>query len=102
MCVCVLVQVLPVAWVPVSRAVAALGGTCTLRRAVAKAGPVVTDFGNFVLDADFGPIPDPAALNAALLPIVGLLETGLFIGMAERAYFGHEDGRVDVWSRPAK
>ena len=80
-----------------SRKLEALGGAPVLRKAIAKAGPVVTDGGNFILDVDFGPIPDPAALNAAILPIVGVVETGLFCGMACKAYFGMEDGGVEEW-----
>ncbi len=68
-----------------------------LRKAIAKAGPVVTDSGNFILDVDFGAIADPAALNAQLLPIVGVVETGLFCNMAVKAYFGMEDGSVQEW-----
>lgn len=93
-------QVVPLAWVPVSRSITAMGGTPVLRKAIAKAGPVVTDNGNFILDVDFGTIPDPAALNTALISIVGVVETGLFVNMAVRAYFGREDGGVDVWNKP--
>ncbi len=90
------------AWVPISRSVQALGGTAVLRKAIAKAGPVVTDNGNFILDADFGEIRDPVALNTALLSIPGLVETGLFVRMACRAYFGMDDGSVQVWEASPK
>jgi hypothetical protein len=61
------VEVLPPAYVPVMRALARLGGAPALRMGgPAKAGPVVTDNGGFVVDADFGPIADPAALHAML------------------------------------
>ena len=76
----------------------ALGGKPVLRKAIAKAGPVVTDGGNFILDVDFGAIADPVALNATLLPIVGVVETGLFCQMACKAYFGMEDGSVEEWA----
>jgi len=96
-------EVLPMAYVPVMRAVAAAGGKPVLRMAVAKAGPVVTDNGNFIVDADFGAV-EPAAvagLHARLKLLPGVLETGLFPGMAVRAYFGCEDGSVEVWDKPA-
>ena len=67
-----------------------------LRRAALQAGPVVTDNGNFVLDVDFGEL-DPARvseLDRQLQSIVGVVETGLFVGMVEKAYFGQADGSV--------
>src|SRR6185437_12175604 len=74
------------------------GGKPTLRMAGdRKAGPVVSDNGNFILDVDFGVIEDAKGLNEKLLQIAGVVETGLFIGMAEKAFFGQEDGSVIVW-----
>ena len=70
----------------------ALGGNPVLRMALRKAGPVVTDNGNFVIDADFGEIKDPIALDRKLISIPGIVETGLFCGMASVAYFGGKDG----------
>jgi len=56
---------------------------------------VKTDGGNFVLDAHLGSIPDPARLADALDHVTGLVEHGLFIGMAERAILAtHEGVRV--------
>jgi ribose 5-phosphate isomerase A len=59
-------------------------------------GPVVTDNGNFVVDVDFGIVDDPAALENKFRNIVGVVETGLFVNMAVKAYFGNEDGSVKV------
>ena len=70
-----------------------------MRQAIAKAGPVVTDNGNFILDTDFEGISDPAALNRDIIAIVGVVETGLFCNMAMRAYFGQADGSVTCWGR---
>ncbi|MET0412581.1 MAG: ribose-5-phosphate isomerase RpiA [Polyangiaceae bacterium] len=80
------VEVLPFAVASVSRAIQRLGGEPTLRMAVKKAGPVVTDQGNLVLDARFARIQDPAALERALKLIPGALENGLFVGLAQRAF----------------
>lgn len=95
------VEVLPLAYVPVSRTLEAMGGAPQLRMAVAKAGPVVTDNGCFVLDVDFGAGSglqgDPAALHAKIKLIPGVVETGIFAGMAVRAYFGTGAGDVVVW-----
>jgi ribose 5-phosphate isomerase A len=91
------IEVLPSAYVPVSRKLEAMGGTPTLRMAIQKAGPVVTDNGNFVLDVvfDFSPgKTEPVALNEKLINIPGIVETGLFVRMAQKAFFGQEDGSV--------
>jgi len=63
-----------------------------------QAGPVVTDNGNFVVDADFGELEPArvAALDLQLQAIVGVVETGLFVAMADKAYFGHTDGKVST------
>jgi ribose 5-phosphate isomerase A len=79
------VEVLPFAVGPVSRAIQRLGGEPTLRMGVKKAGPVVTDQGNLLLDVHFSEIRDPARLEKELKLIPGALENGLFIGLARRA-----------------
>lgn len=61
-----------------------------------KAGPCISDNGNFLVDAQFGHIQDPASLDRKLKAIAGIVDTGLFVGMAERAYFGMDDGSVRV------
>ena len=88
------VEVIPMAYVPLMRRMEAMGGSPVLRMATAKAGPVVTDNGNFVLDVGFGVIEDPASLGHRLKLLPGVVEVGLFCGMAEKAYFGHEDGSI--------
>ncbi|KAI9318111.1 ribose 5-phosphate isomerase A-domain-containing protein [Dichotomocladium elegans] len=71
----------------------------SLRMAVNKAGPVVTDNGNFCVDAHFGAIQDPAALLKELKLLTGVYEVGLFCNMAEIAYFGEEDGSVSTLNK---
>ncbi|KAI8865933.1 ribose-5-phosphate isomerase [Ramicandelaber brevisporus] len=61
-----------------------------------KAGPVVTDYGNLCLDADFGLIKDPVALEQRLISIPGIVETGLFCNMVDEAWFAAPDGSVYV------
>lgn len=89
-------EVVPLAYVPVMNRLKALGGKPVLRMAQQKAGPVVTDNGNFVIDVDFGVVESSAvaALDASLQSIVGVVETGLFVGLAQKAYFGTTDGQV--------
>ncbi|KAM6269803.1 ribose-5-phosphate isomerase isoform 2-T2 [Porphyrio hochstetteri] len=72
------------------------GGAVELRMAVSKAGPVVTDNGNFILDWKFDRVHEWSEVNAAIKMIPGVVETGLFINMAEVVYFGMEDGSVSV------
>lgn len=75
-------------------AVQRLGGRATLRARDGK--PVVTDNGNLILDCDFGLIADPARLERDLDAIPGVVETGLFIGMAGRVFVGDEHGGFEL------
>ena len=54
--------------------------------------PFVTDGGHHILDASFGRIPDPEALAAALAAIPGVVEHGLFLGLASAAIIGLDQG----------
>lgn len=56
--------------------------------------PVLTDEGNFILDLALEAIPDPARLSAALNAIPGVVENGLFLGIADLAIIGQPDGSV--------
>ena len=85
-------EVLPAARTTVADAVRDLGGDPTLRRAERKDGPVVTDNGNLVLDCAFGEMPDPADRANELAALPGVLEHGLFVGMADAVYVGSADG----------
>ncbi|XP_018572980.1 ribose-5-phosphate isomerase [Anoplophora glabripennis] len=92
------VEVSPMAYVPIQNRIQKLhGGTVDLRMAVLKAGPVVTDNGNFILDwKEYNQNVDWNKINSELLSIPGVVETGLFINMASKAYFGMTDGSVKV------
>lgn len=91
-------EVVPMCYIPVMNKIKKLfGGTILLRMAQAKAGPVVTDNGNFILDwFVFDEKLEWEKINLELLQIPGLVETGLFIGMASKAYFGLVDGSTIV------
>lgn len=52
----------------------------------------LTDNGNHIYDAHFADIPDPTALAVTLKGTLGVVETGLFVGMAQRAYVATPDG----------
>ncbi|MBD3214868.1 MAG: ribose 5-phosphate isomerase A [Candidatus Lokiarchaeota archaeon] len=88
------IEVIPIAYVPIMNKIQDLGGKPKLRMAQAKAGPLVTDNGNFIIDADFGIIKEPKKLNEKLKFIPGVVDTGLFIGMASKAYIGQKDGSI--------
>ena len=89
------VEVIPFAETVVRSRIEALGATVSLRK-YAYGNPYVTDEGHHILDCNFGEIPDPAALNATLHAIPGVVEHGLFIGMAEMAFVGKDGGVVQV------
>lgn len=55
-------------------------------------GPYVTDEGHYILDLKLGRIGDPERLNRDLNLIPGVVETGLFCGMASTVIVGQEDG----------
>ena len=83
------VEVLPGAWRQVQGQLAELGGRAELRMAVRKAGPVVTDQGNLVLDVAFaGGIQDPGRLEMAINNLPGVLENGLFVNLTDQVLVG--------------
>ncbi len=86
------VEVLSAARTTVAESVRELGGEPTLRQAQRKDGPVVTDNGHLVVDCAFGDIDDPAALGRDLASLPGVVEHGLFVGLADEVHIGHEGG----------
>lgn len=90
------IEVIPMAYIPLMKKLEKMGSTPKLRMAKAKAGPLVTDNGNFIIDADFGTVKNPKKLNQKLLSIPGIVDTGFFIEMTSKAYIGEKDGKVTV------
>ncbi len=82
------VEVLPMAITPVMNALKALGGEPELRMGVKKDGPVISDQGNMIVDVTMKAISDPAALEAKINNIPGVLENGLFVGVADVILIG--------------
>ena len=94
------VEVSPFALRPVGRRLAELGARTTVRTA-ADGGAFVTDEGNRLIDCAFGRIVDAPALARRLDAMVGVVEHGLFVGMADEVLVGHADGSVDLFRREA-
>lgn len=91
------VEVAQFGWQATARALEKLSGRPSLRRTNAGE-PFITDGGNYILDCAFGPISSPADLAQELDSVVGVLEHGLFIGMAGKVAIGAPDG-IRVLSR---
>ena len=90
------IEVIPMAYKPIMKKLENLEGKPALRMAKSKAGPLVSDNGNFIIDVDFGIIKNPSELNNKIRLIPGVVDTGLFINMALKAYIGKEDGNILV------
>lgn len=92
------VEVMPGAWRQVQQQLSAMNGTAELRMAHRKAGPVVTDQGNLVLDVRFeGGISDSVELERSINNIPGVLENGLFVNLADEVLVGEvNDGVAGV------
>lgn len=85
------VEVVPFAFTPVRKHLEALGANVTTRLLAGK--PFVTENGNIILDCAFsGGISDPIGLNTNMHSIIGVVETGLFLSMAEQAIIGGPEG----------
>ncbi len=67
-----------------------LGAAPTLRMKEGK--PYVTDNGNYIYDCKFASISDPQVLETALGRRAGIVESGLFLGMASVALIGDDNG----------
>ncbi len=88
-------EVLPFARKLVEKEVEKLGGKAVLRMGVKKDGPVISDNGNFIMDADFGIIDDPDSLGEKLSQCTGLVEHGIFT-IVDIIYIGKKDGSVEI------
>jgi ribose 5-phosphate isomerase A len=87
------VEVVSFGWETTAVRLAKLGAKPVLRKAE-DGGMFHTDSGNLILDCHFGTIADPAALERDLSTIIGVVETGLFIGMATIALVAMPGGII--------
>ncbi|MCJ7793395.1 ribose-5-phosphate isomerase RpiA [Candidatus Bathyarchaeota archaeon] len=90
------IEVLPFAISLVKRKIIAVGGKPVLREGKGKLGPVITDNGNAILDANFGEIAKPGELDAKLKMIPGVVETGFFVGLTDIVYLGTSSAVVKI------
>jgi len=94
------VEVLPNAWKQVQEMIAEMNGSSSLRMATKKAGPIVTDQGNLILDILFNEgIKDPKDIEMKINNIPGVLENGLFVDLTDKVLDGKiEDNNPVVYS----
>jgi len=89
------VEVLPIAWKQVQKTLIDLGAEVNLRMAQKKAGPVVTDQGNLILDLKFTDgIDQPELLERQINNIPGVLENGLFTNLTDEVLVGKLENEV--------
>lgn len=104
------VEVAPFGWEMTRRQLEKLGCTAKLRmkadmpgaKAAANKTPdavFLTDNGHYILDCSFGSIADPALLHSQVNGIVGVMDNGLFIGMADLVVVGNQDGSTKMIHR---
>jgi len=94
----VAVEVVPFGWGTTARRIETIGARIVLRT-TGGAEPFVTDSGNYILDCAFGTIDDPERLQRRLDATVGIVEHGLFLGMASTIIVGTSEGVEVVTSR---
>ena len=97
------VEVLPNAWKQVKEVISEINGSSTLRMATKKAGPVVTDQGNLVLDVLFkNGIKNPKEIELSINNIPGVLENGLFVDLTDEVLVGKIENNIPVVYSPSK
>lgn len=92
------VEIVPLARAVVTRRLEALGAKPRLRQRDGAA--FITDCGNHILDCPFGLIDDPEALAAEVIAIPGVVEHGLFIGLADEVIMASGDAIEVITAEP--
>jgi ribose 5-phosphate isomerase A len=96
------VAVVPFAWQSTARRLHDRFGCPVIPRRSPNGALFISDDGLHVLDMAFGaPLPDPDTLEQELEAVVGVVETGLFVGLCQRLIVGFADGRVEEKTAPA-
>lgn len=94
------VEVVPFGWKSQATFLESLGAKVTLRSG-GDDGPFRSDEGNYILDCEFGPIADPAALAARIKSRAGIVEHGIFLGLASEVIVARADG-IEQIRRPSR
>lgn len=89
------VEIIPFAQAVIEKKISSLGATCKLRTK-SDGQPFRTDEGHHILDCSFDKISDPAALSRALDETPGVVEHGLFIGVARLAVVGKGKSALEI------
>jgi ribose 5-phosphate isomerase A len=89
------VEVIPEGRVSVTAALEKLGAKCTVREGIKKAGPVITDNGNIIIDCIWEKPVDPVKMEMAINDIVGVIENGFFTKNIPICFISHADGTVE-------
>ena len=85
------VELVPFGWHVAARKLEALGAKVALRSG-SDGKPYITDGGHYIVDCAFGPIASPAKLDSELNSVVGVVEHGLFLGMASQVIVAGSGG----------
>ena len=97
------VEVLPSAWKQVKDIISEIEGESSLRMAKKKAGPIVTDQGNLILDVLFKDgIKNPIDLEIIINNIPGVLENGLFVNLTDKVLVGKIENNIPILFSPSK
>jgi ribose 5-phosphate isomerase A len=90
------VEVIPEARLSAGKALEKLGALVTLREALRKAGPVITEHGNLILDIRFASPVDPVAMESEINRIPGVVENGFFTRIRPVVYIARSSGTVET------
>jgi len=97
------VEVLPNAWKQVQDVISEMNASSSLRMATKKAGPVVTDQGNLILDVLFNAgIKNPKDIEITINNIPGVLENGLFVDLTDKVLVGKIEDNTPVVYSPSR
>jgi len=97
------VEVLPNSWKQVQELISEINGNSSLRMATKKAGPVVTDQGNLILDVLFNDgIKNPKDVEMTINNIPGVLENGLFVDLTDKVLVGKIEKNTPMVYSPSR
>lgn len=95
------IEVVPWALRHVVRVVEAMGYRAAPRYSEGKDGPVISDWGGVIVDVSTGPMNDPAGVEGRLRSIPGVVETGIFAGLANAVVVGRRECGYELLQRRA-